>query len=252
MLLEVGDLDKFKLVFIFDEVYLLFDDVLLVLVQWIEQVVWLICFKGVGVYFCLQFFDDVLVNIFGQFGNCVQYVLCVFILCDQKVVKVVVEIFVFNFKFDVVVMLVRFGIGEVLVFMLQDKGIFLFVQQILIVLLCCCMGIIIEIECVQVCVGSLVGSCYDIVINCELVVELLVQCVQKVVQQVDVFKVCMCEQDDVQVGGFGQLIKDVIFGIKCCQGMIEMMVKQIMCIVGIRFGNQIVCGIFGGIFGGKC
>lgn len=251
-LLEVGDLDKLKLVFIFDEVYLLFDDVLLLLVQCIEQVVCLICFKGVGVYFCLQFFDDVLGNIFGQLGNCVQYVLCVFILCDQKVVKIVVEMFVLNLKLDVVKVLSQFGIGEVLVFMLQDKGVLMFVQQMLIVLLCCWMGLIIEVECVQVCVGSLVGSCYDIVINCELVVELLVQCVQKSIEQVQVLVVCSCEQDDVQEGGFGQVIKDVIFGIKCCQGMIEIMVKQIMCIVGIKLGNQIVCGIFGGIFGGKC
>ena len=74
----MGDLDKPKLVFIFDEAHLLFDDAPPSLVQRIEQVVRLIRSKGVGVYFCSQFPDDVPGNILGQLGNRVQHALRAF------------------------------------------------------------------------------------------------------------------------------------------------------------------------------
>ena len=80
---EVGDLDKPKLVFIFDEAHLLFDDAPPSLVQRIEQVVRLIRSKGVGVYFCSQFPDDVPGNILGQLGNRVQHALRAFTPRDQ-------------------------------------------------------------------------------------------------------------------------------------------------------------------------
>ena len=76
---EVGDLDKPKLVFVFDEAHLLFDDAPPALQQRIEQVVRLIRSKGVGVYFCSQFPDDVPDNILGQLGNRVQHALRAFI-----------------------------------------------------------------------------------------------------------------------------------------------------------------------------
>ncbi|NEK65997.1 MAG: DUF853 family protein, partial [Xanthomonas perforans] len=66
---EVGDLEHPKLVFVFDEAHLLFDDAPTALVQRIEQVVRLIRSKGVGVYFCSQFPDDIPDNILGQLGN---------------------------------------------------------------------------------------------------------------------------------------------------------------------------------------
>ncbi|KAG1085213.1 hypothetical protein G6F40_014257 [Rhizopus arrhizus] len=98
---EVGDLDKPKLVFIFDEAHLLFDDAPPSLVQRIEQVVRLIRSKGVGVYFCSQFPDDVPGNILGQLGNRVQHALRAFTPRDQKAVKTAAETFVPNPKLDV-------------------------------------------------------------------------------------------------------------------------------------------------------
>jgi DNA helicase HerA-like ATPase len=91
---EVGDLDKPKLVFVFDEAHLLFDDAPAALQQRIEQVVRLIRSKGVGVYFCSQFPDDVPDNILGQLGNRVQHALRAFTPRDQKAVKTAAETFV--------------------------------------------------------------------------------------------------------------------------------------------------------------
>nr|HMM25166.1 DUF853 family protein [Pseudoxanthomonas mexicana] len=98
---EVGDLDKPKLVFVFDEAHLLFDDAPPALQQRIEQVVRLIRSKGVGVYFCSQFPDDVPDNILGQLGNRVQHALRAFTPRDQKAVKTAAETFVPNPKLDV-------------------------------------------------------------------------------------------------------------------------------------------------------
>ena len=84
---EVGDLDKPKLVFIFDEAHLLFDDAPPALRQRVEQVVRLIRSKGVGVYFCSQFPDDVPGEILGQLGNRIQHALRAYTPRDQKAVK---------------------------------------------------------------------------------------------------------------------------------------------------------------------
>lgn len=75
---EVGDIDKPKLVFVFDEAHLLFDDAPPALQQRVEQVVRIIRSKGVGVYFCSQFPDDIPDNILGQLGNRVQHALRAF------------------------------------------------------------------------------------------------------------------------------------------------------------------------------
>ncbi|HWS78607.1 MAG TPA: helicase HerA-like domain-containing protein, partial [Thermomonas sp.] len=120
---EVGDLDKPKLVFVFDEAHLLFDDAPAALRQRIEQVVRLIRSKGVGVYFCSQFPDDVPDEILGQMGNRFQHALRAFTPRDQKAVKTAAETFVANPHLDVAKAIGQLGVGEALVSTLQDKGI---------------------------------------------------------------------------------------------------------------------------------
>ncbi|MGF6419091.1 DNA helicase HerA-like ATPase [Stenotrophomonas sp. AN71] len=248
---EVGDLDKPKLVFIFDEAHLLFDDAPSSLVQRIEQVVRLIRSKGVGVYFCSQFPDDVPGNILGQLGNRVQHALRAFTPRDQKAVKTAAETFVPNPKLDVVKVLSQLGTGEALVSTLQDKGVPMPVQQTMIAPPRCRMGPITDTERAQVRAGSPVGSRYDTAINRESAAELLAQRAQKSVEQAQTPAARSREQDEAQEGGFGQAIKDAIFGTKRRQGMIETMAKQTTRTVGSKLGNQIVRGILGGIFGGK-
>ncbi|HGM5959440.1 DUF853 family protein [Stenotrophomonas maltophilia] len=248
---EVGDLDKPKLVFIFDEAHLLFDDAPASLVQRIEQVVRLIRSKGVGVYFCSQFPDDVPGNILGQLGNRVQHALRAFTPRDQKAVKTAAETFVPNPKLDVAKVLSQLGTGEALVSTLQDKGVPMPVQQTMIAPPRCRMGPITEAERTQVRAGSPVGSRYDTAINRESAAELLAQRAQKTVEQAQAPAARSREQDEAQEGGFGQAIKDAIFGTKRRQGMIETMAKQTTRTVGTKLGNQIVRGLLGGIFGGK-
>ena len=119
---EVGDLDKPKLVFVFDEAHLLFDDAPPALQQRIEQVVRLIRSKGVGVYFCSQFPDDVPDEILGQLGNRVQHALRAFTPRDQKAVRTAAETFVANPHLDVAQAISQLGVGEALVSTLQDEG----------------------------------------------------------------------------------------------------------------------------------
>src|SRR5688572_17092670 len=170
---EVGDLDKPKLVFVFDEAHLLFDDAPPALQQRVEQVVRLIRSKGVGVYFCSQFPDDVPDEILGQLGNRVQHALRAYTPRDQKAVKTAAETFVSNPDLDVARVIGRLGTGEALVSTLQDKGIPMPVEKTLVAPPRCRMGAITDIERAQVRAGSPVGGKYDNPVNRESAAEML-------------------------------------------------------------------------------
>ena len=126
---EVGDLDKPKLVFMFDEAHLLFDDAPPALRERVEQVVRIIRSKGVGVYFCSQFPDDVPGEILGQLGNRVQHALRAFTPRDQKAVRTAAETFVANPRLDVAQVISTLAVGEALVSTLQEGGVPMPVQR---------------------------------------------------------------------------------------------------------------------------
>jgi hypothetical protein len=119
---EVGDLDKPKLIFFFDEAHLLFDQAPDSLLQKIEQVVRLIRSKGVGVYFCTQNPIDVPDKILGQMGNRVQHALRAFTPRDQKAVRAAAETFRLNPNLNVEQAITELGVGEALVSFLDEKG----------------------------------------------------------------------------------------------------------------------------------
>ena len=247
---EVGDLDKPKLVFVFDEAHLLFDDAPPALQQRIEQVVRLIRSKGVGVYFCSQFPDDVPDNILGQLGNRVQHALRAFTPRDQKAVKTAAETFVPNPRLDVAQAISRLGTGEALVSTLQDKGIPSPVQQTFVSPPRCRMGAINDTERQQVRNSSPVGGKYDTRVDRESAAEMLAKRAETAAQAANA-PAAKTEQDDPDAGGFGQTVKDAVFGTKRRQGMIETMAKQTTRTIGTKLGNQIVRGILGSIFGGR-
>ena len=120
---EVGDLEKPKLVFFFDEAHLLFTDAPPALLQKIEQVVRLIRSKGVGVYFVSQNPLDIPDIVLGQLGNRVQHALRAFTPRDQKAVNAAAETFRTNPKVDVATAITELGVGEALVSFLDEKGI---------------------------------------------------------------------------------------------------------------------------------
>ncbi|HET6845534.1 MAG TPA: helicase HerA-like domain-containing protein [Anaerolineales bacterium] len=119
---EVGDAEKPKLAFFFDEAHLLFTDAPKAQLEKIEQMVRLIRSKGVGVYFVTQNPMDVPQTVLGQLGNRIQHALRAFTPLDQKAVKSAAQTFRTNPKVDVEEVITQLGVGEALVSMLDAKG----------------------------------------------------------------------------------------------------------------------------------
>ncbi|MDX9741961.1 MAG: DUF853 family protein [Gammaproteobacteria bacterium] len=119
---EVGDLEKPKLVFFFDEAHLLFDEAPDALIDKVEQVVRLIRSKGVGVYFVTQNPLDVPEKVLGQLGNRVQHALRAFTPRDQKAVRAAAETMRPNPAFNAASAITELGVGEGLVSLLDEKG----------------------------------------------------------------------------------------------------------------------------------
>ena len=119
---EVGDMDKPKLVFFFDEAHLLFDNASPALQQKIEQVVRLIRSKGVGIYFITQNPLDLPESVLGQLGNRVQHALRAFTPKDQKAVKTAADTFRANPEFRVDQAITELAVGEALISCLDEQG----------------------------------------------------------------------------------------------------------------------------------
>ncbi|MBE6497159.1 MAG: DUF853 family protein [Methanobrevibacter sp.] len=130
---EVGDMDKPKFVFFFDEAHLLFDDMSPEFGKKIEQIVRLIRSKGVGLYFISQSPADIPDDILAQLGNRVQHALHAYTPKDQKAVKVAAETFRPNPDFDTSTVISELGIGEALVSVLDEKGVPSIVEKVDIV-----------------------------------------------------------------------------------------------------------------------
>jgi DNA helicase HerA-like ATPase len=257
---EVGDVDKPKLVFFFDEAHLLFDDAPSALVQRVEQVVRLIRSKGVGIYFCSQNPDDVPDVILGQMGNRAQHALRAFTPRDQKAVKAAAETFPPNPKIKKVAdAITQLAVGEALVTTLQDGGIPLPVERALIAPPCCRIGAISDDERTTIKQRSPVGGKYDTAIDRESAYEKLTARAQAEAAAEEAEpapatrgRASRAEpKPEPEAPGWGDAIKDAIFGTKRRQGMIEATAKSAMRSVGTKLGNQILRGVLGSIMGGR-
>ncbi len=129
---EVGDLDKPKLVFFFDEAHLLFNNASPTLQEKIQQVVRLIRSKGVGIYFISQSPLDIPEDVLGQLGNRVQHALRAFTPKDQKAVKTAADTFRANPEFKVDAAITELAVGEALISCLDEKGTPQIVERALI------------------------------------------------------------------------------------------------------------------------
>ncbi|MBX7246406.1 MAG: DUF853 domain-containing protein [Candidatus Sumerlaeaceae bacterium] len=170
---EVGDPEKPKLVFFFDEAHLLFDGAPDSLVQKVEQVVRLIRSKGVGVYFITQNPLDVPDKILGQLGNRVQHALRAFTPRDQKAVRAAAETFRENPKIDTATAITELAVGEALASMLDDKGIPTPVDRILVRPPSSRLGPADEAERTKAAAASAVGLKYNQVVDRESAYEML-------------------------------------------------------------------------------
>ena len=170
---EVGDLDRPRLVFFFDEAHLLFEDAPKVLVDKVEQVVKLIRSKGVGVYFVTQNPLDVPDGVLSQLGNRVQHALRAFTPRDQKAVKVAADTFRPNPQLDTRQVIMEMGVGEALVSTLMKKGVPSIVQRTLIRPPSSRIGPLMETERRDIISNSPVLGVYDKVVDRESAYEIL-------------------------------------------------------------------------------
>jgi DNA helicase HerA-like ATPase len=170
---EVGDLDKPKLVFFFDEAHLLFNDAPKALLDRIEQVVRLIRSKGVGVFFVTQNPIDVPDKVLGQLGNRVQHALRAFTPRDQKAVKAAAETFRPNPKLDTAKVITELAKGEALVSFLEGNGTPALVERAMIRPPSGRMGTITPEERAAIQAKSPVKGKYDVSIDAESAFEML-------------------------------------------------------------------------------
>ena len=170
---EVGDPDKPKMVFFFDEAHLLFNDAPKPLLDKIEQVVRLIRSKGVGVYFVTQNPLDVPDTVLGQLGNRVQHALRAFTPRDQKAVKAAAQTFRTNPKLNVEDAITQLGVGEALVSLLDEKGTPGVVERALVAPPCGQIGPITPEQRQAIIKQSLVFGHYEKVVDRESAYEVL-------------------------------------------------------------------------------
>ena len=240
---EVGDPEKPRLVFFFDEAHLLFDDAPKALVDRVEQVVRLIRSKGVGVYFVTQNPLDVPETVLAQLGNRVQHALRAYTPREQKAVRTAAETFRPNPDFDCAKAITQLGTGEALVSTLEEKGIPSMVQRTLMRPPFSRIGPITPEERRKIVQESPVAGQYDQAIDRESAFEML----QK--------KAAEVQAAQQQGGGSGWTLPD--FGGGGAKGgraprasnrqtVTEAAIKSVVRSVGSSLGRAIVRGILGG------
>jgi len=243
---EMGDLDKPKLVFIFDEAHLLFADCPPALQQRVEQVVRLIRSKGVGVYFCSQNPDDIPDVILGQLGNRIQHALRAYTPRDQKAVKTAAETFVQNPKLDVAKVISELAVGEALVSLLLDKGIPAPVERAYICPPRCRMGAITEEERAVIRKRSPVGGKYDSPMDRESAYEILNKA-RQTEPTAEEKTSSKAKAPAATPSEPPSKLNEFLWGTKRRQGVVESAAKSATRSVA----NSLLRGLLGGLLGGK-
>lgn len=170
---EVGDPDKPKLVFFFDEAHLLFREASPALLQKIEQVVRLIRSKGVGIYFVTQNPADIPDSVLAQLGNRVQHALRAYTPAEQKGLKAAAQSFRPNPAFDTQTAIQDLGVGEALVSLLDEKGRPTVTEKTLIRPPASRLGPANDAEHAQIMAASPVGALYDTAVDRHSAYEVL-------------------------------------------------------------------------------
>ena len=246
---EVGDPDKPKLVFFFDEAHLLFNDAPPALLEKIEQVVRLIRSKGVGVYFVTQNPLDIPDTVLGQLGNRVQHALRAFTPRDQKAVKSAATTLRANPKLDVEKAITELEVGEALVSMLDEKGRPTVVERAYVVPPGTRIGPVTAQERDKLIKTSSVAGVYDKAEDRESAYEKLTQ---RVAEELPKEKPGKAQAPQPASGGG---IMDILTGSTGPrggrrEGAVEAAAKSAARSIGSQVGREIVRGVLGSIFGG--
>ena len=252
---EVGDAEKPKLVFFFDEAHLLFSEAPKALLEKIEQVVRLIRSKGVGVYFVTQNPLDVPESVLGQLGNRVQHALRAFTPKDQKAVRTAAETLRPNPKLKVEQAITELGVGEALVSLLDDKGRPNVVERAFVVPPGSQLGPLTEAERKAVIEASAVYGHYEKQVDRESAYEKLRgRSVEKSPQAPSGKTAPAGGEAPAQGGGAGGAISDVLFGRTGPRGgqrdgLMQTMAKSVARTIGSQVGREIMRGVLGSILG---
>src|SRR3954447_8036441 len=239
---EVGDPDKPKLVFFFDEAHLLFSEAPKALLEKVEQVVRLIRSKGVGVYFVTQNPLDVPESVLGQLGNRVQHALRAFTPKDQKAVKTAAETLRPNPKLKAERVITELEVGEALVSFLDAKGTPCMVERAYVVPPASQLGPITDGERADLVRRSPVAGKYDTPIDRESAYEKLKG---------------RTAAKAAEPARSSNPMSDVLFGKtgprggRQSQGMVEALAKSAARSIGSELGRQILRGILGSVLGGS-
>ena len=248
---EIGDPEKPKLVFFFDEAHLLFDDAPKVLLERIELVVRLVRSKGVGVYFVTQNPIDVPDTVLAQLGNRVQHALRAFTPRDQKAVKATAETMRSNPDINIVEAITELGTGEALVSFLDEKGRPGITQRVFVVPPGSQIGPITPQQRQALMAHSLVAGNYDKTIDRESAYEMLQQRASPVAGgKPAAAGKDAAAADEGMLGGMGTMVKEALFGRTGPRGGQYDGLVQSMAKSAVRSaGREIIRGVLGGILG---
>ena len=250
---EVGDPEKPKFVFFFDEAHLLFADAPKVLLERIELVVRLVRSKGVGVYFVTQNPIDVPDTVLAQLGNRVQHALRAFTPRDQKAVKATAQTMRANPGLDIESAITELGTGEALVSFLDAKGRPGVTERVFVLPPGSQIGPITEAQRAELMKNSLVAGAYDQAVDRESAYELLAARGGAPGAPSKPGTPAPAPADDGGLlGSAGTALKEALFGRTGPRGgqydgLVQNVVKGEM----RRMGRELVRGALGSLLGGK-
>ena len=251
---EVGDMDKPKLVFFFDEAHLLFNNTSPALQEKIQQVVRLIRSKGVGIYFITQSPLDIPEDVLGQLGNRVQHALRAFTPKDQKAVKTAADTFRANPEFKVDEAITELAVGEALISCLDEQGTPQVVERGMVMPPYSSFSPITLDERKALMTQSIVAGVYEAEVDRDSAYEILQRKVAESTQQQAAIKAA-AEQEKQQAKAQQQQEKEeakaAAARAKMTQDVLGTFAKSAARSLGGTTGQKIVRGLLGSLFGGK-
>ncbi|MFC4626069.1 helicase HerA-like C-terminal domain-containing protein [Daeguia caeni] len=244
---EVGDPDKPRLVFFFDEAHLLFDEAPKALIDRVEQVVRLIRSKGVGIYFVTQNPLDVPESVLAQLGNRVQHALRAYTPRETNAVKTAADTFRPNPDFNTFEAITNLATGEALVSTLQAKGVPSVVQRTLIRPPASRIGPLTPEERQKIIAASPIAGQYEQAIDRDSAFEMLARKAEAAAQSQAKPQGQTAQQPDGQEGILGDLLGAALGTGKRSgrQTIAEAAMKSVVRSVGSSLGRALVRGILG-------
>ncbi len=253
---EVGDLDKPKLVFFFDEAHLLFNDAPKVLLERIELVVRLVRSKGVGVYFVTQNPLDIPDAVLAQLGNRVQHALRAYTPRDQLAVKATASTMRPNPKLDIATAITELEVGEALVSFLDEKGRPSVTERVYVLPPASKIGPITPEQRQALMADSIVAGVYEKTVDRDSAYESIKGRINARLDGTTSDGKNKSAEGDIKSGGMMGSLNDLLFGKTGPRGaqhdgLAQTMVKSAARTIGSSVGREIIRGVLGGIFGGR-